>query len=68
MTLSKRMKSKTSRAIHRVRIVASSALLGAVVAGTFFGWLPALGMIGAHEVGAALGAGVGVLANAKHLI
>ena len=66
--MSKRMKAKTSRAIHRIRIVASSALLGAVVAGTFFGWLPALGMMGVHEVGAALGAGMGALANAKHLI
>lgn len=54
--------------LHQLRIVASSALLGAVVAGAFFGWMPALGMIGVHEVGAAIGAGLGVVANAKHLV
>lgn len=66
--MTKRQRVQASRTLHRVRIVASFALVGAVVAGTFFGWLPALGLIGVHEVGAAVGAGVGVLANAKHLV
>jgi uncharacterized membrane protein len=63
-----RTKIKDSKTLHRARIVASSALAGAVIGGAFFGWLPAIGILGIHELGALVGAGVGVIANAKHLV
>lgn len=63
-----KQKTQTAQTLHSARIVASFALVGAVVAGTFFGWLPALGLIGVHEIGAAVGAAVGVVANIKHLV
>ncbi len=51
--------------IRSLRTVASTALLGAVVAGMLFGWAP---ITGVHEIGAVIGAGLGVLANAKHFV
>ena len=55
--------------LRSLRVVAGFSLVGTVVAGAFFGWAPALlGMFSVHEVGAVVGAGVGVLANTKHLI
>ena len=60
--------SRTSRPIHALRVISACALLGAVTAGTLFGWLPAVGLIGAHEVGAVLGLGLGTLATARNAI
>lgn len=54
--------------IHALKVVAGFSLVGTVTAGALFGWLPALGVFSIHEIGAVLGAGVGVAANAKHLI
>jgi hypothetical protein len=55
--------------IHRARIVASTALLGAVVGGALFGTAPVImGIIGVHEIGALIGGTIGFVANAKHLI
>jgi len=54
--------------LHSLRVIAGFSLLGAVVAGTFFGWLPSLGLTGIHELGAVLGAGAGVVANARNVV
>lgn len=56
------------RTFHVLRVISACALLGAAAAGTLFGWLPAMGLVGAHEIGALLGAGVGAVASAKHAI
>ncbi len=66
-TISGAPRSGWQKTVHAGRIIASSALLGTVIAGTFFGWLPALGMFSIHEVGALIGAGFGLLANAKNV-
>lgn len=58
---------KLNPVIHKLRVIAGCALVGAVVGGTFFGWIPAMGVLGVHEIGAAIGAGLGALANAKNL-
>ncbi len=58
----------TKSVLHSLRVVAGFSMLGAVVAGTFFGWLPALGLTGVHELGALLGAGAGLVANARHAV
>ena len=54
--------------LHVGRIASGSALLGTVLAGTFFGWIPAFGLFGVHEVGAVIGAGLGAFASAKHMV
>ena len=55
--------------VRSLRVISGCALVGAVTAGALFGWAPALlGMFSVHEVGAALGVGVGVVANARHMI
>jgi hypothetical protein len=53
---------------HVGRMTSGAALLGAALAGTFFGWLPAAGPFGVHEVGAVIGAGVGAFASLRHLV
>ena len=54
--------------LHVGRIASGSALLGTVLAGTFFGWVPAFGLFGVHEVGALIGAGLGAFASARHMV
>ena len=55
--------------IPSLRIISGCELVGTVTAGALFGWMaPAWGLIGAHEVGAVLGAGFGIYAAARHLI
>lgn len=54
--------------VHSLRVVAGFSLLGAVLGGTFFAWLPAFGILGIHELGALVGAGAGLVANARHAI
>lgn len=54
--------------LHSLRVIAGFSLLGAVVAGTFFGWLPALGLTGIHELGAVIGVGAGIVASARNAV
>jgi hypothetical protein len=54
--------------LHSLRVIAGFSLLGAVVAGTFFGWLPALGLNGIHELGAVIGVGAGIVASARNAV
>lgn len=59
----------TGTIIHGTRVISAFALAGAVVAGAFLGWIPAVaGAVDVHAVGAAIGGIFGVLANSKHLI
>jgi hypothetical protein len=61
--------SPKNTVIRSLRVISGCALVGTVTAGALFGGMPAiLGIAGAHEIGAIIGAGVGVFANAKHLI
>jgi hypothetical protein len=61
------MKGKTI--IRSLRVISGCALVGAVTAGVFFGWAPALlGVLTAHDIGAIVGAGIGVFANAKRYV
>ncbi len=61
--------AKRPTLIRSLRVISGCALVGTVTAGALFGWAPALlGMFSANEVGAVLGAGVGVFANVKHYI
>lgn len=53
---------------HVGRMTSGAALLGATLAGTFFGWLPAPGPFGVHEIGAVIGAGLGAFASVKHMV
>lgn len=53
--------------VHTLRVVASFALLGTVTAGALFGWVPALGAVTVHEIGAVVGAAAGVVATVKHV-
>ena len=59
---------RSAGVVHGARMTAGAALLGSVLAGTFFGWLPAFGLVGVHEIGAVLGAGLGAFASAKHMV
>lgn len=50
--------------LRSLRLITGCGLLGAVLAGTFFGWI---GTAGVHEAGAVVGLSLGIVANAKHL-
>ena len=68
MTLQQDHAPRRTSLLHVARIASGSALLGTVLAGTFFGWLPAFGLIGVHEIGAVVGAGLGAFASVKHMV
>lgn len=65
------MQSRPRNLLHQVRVIASFALLGAVAFGTVFEWAPSIiglsALAGVHEIGAALGAVAGVIANIKRV-
>ncbi len=54
--------------LHGLRVVAGSALVGTVVAGALFGWIPVAGAVSVHAVGAIAGAGLGAVATRLHLV
>jgi hypothetical protein len=54
--------------IRGLRVIAGCALVGAVTAGALFGWAPAYGVFTVQGIGAAIGLGLGIVANAKHLV
>lgn len=53
--------------LHSLRTIASFALLGAAGAGALLSWVPTIG-IGVHEIGALVGLGAGLVANARQLV
>jgi len=59
-----------SRFLHNLRTLASFALLGAASAGALLSWIPAIGIgvLGVHEIGALVGLGAGMVANARQLV
>jgi len=51
--------------IHAARMVAASALGGAVIMGLGLGWVPALAAIDMHAVGATLGGVAGLISSVR---
>lgn len=56
--------------LHSLRTIASFALLGAAGAGALLSWVPTIGIgvLGVHEIGALVGLGAGLVANARQLV